>query len=135
MPASHYCPEEHVLLQPGFSSEETSGSGSAFLPQMSLCLVWSLLPSLKGMQTESLTVLFSASVEGDVLRSYTSQASFLKFILDIVLHTSLQVFLSSVILATETIWVFLLKNLNMGRSAGLATMSCCLCLCECFHNL
>lgn len=80
-------------------------------------------------------MLFSASVEGDVLRSYTSQDSFLKFILDIVLHTSLQVFLSSVILATETIWVFLLKNLNMGRSAGLATMNCCLRHTMCFHNL
>lgn len=87
-----------MLLHPGFSSEETSGSA----PNVSLP-VWSLLPSLKGMQTENLTVLFSASVKGGVLTSYTSQASFLKFILDIVLHTSLQVFLSSVILATETI--------------------------------
>jgi len=76
--------------------------------------------------TQSLKVMFSASVEGGVLRIYTSQASFLKFILDIILHMSLQVFVSSVILATETIWGFLLKNLNMGRSSGLPTMSCCL---------
>lgn len=64
---------------------------------------------------ESLEVLFAASVEGGVLRLYTSQASFLKFILDIILHLLLQVFVSSVILATETIWVFFSEKFEYGQ--------------------
>lgn len=52
VPASHYCPEEDVLLCPDFFSEGISGSEPTSMPWMSCCRMQSLLPSLNGMQTE-----------------------------------------------------------------------------------
>lgn len=51
VPASHYCPEEHVLLHPDFSGG-ISGSQPASMPLMSCRLMQALLASLTGMQTE-----------------------------------------------------------------------------------
>lgn len=60
-------------------------------------------------------MLLSATVEGGVLRLCTPQASFLRFILDVILHVSLQVFVSSFFFAAETIWVFFPEKFEYGQ--------------------
>lgn len=50
-------------------------------------------------------MLLSASVKGGVLSWYTSQASFLKFIMGIILYTPLQIFASFKLLKQIFGWV------------------------------